>query len=165
MNHSSVEPEQSVEHGRDNRVHIVVEEGVQSEVEPDYLEEIALSVLEAEQVSGGDISVLVSDNSTVQELNARYRGKDEPTDVLSFVASESPGPDTQENSGDIVISVSSVAENAERFRVSVAEELCRVLIHGVLHICGWNHTTNDDDEPMLRRQEALLRSVGREHIK
>ncbi|MFW6368247.1 MAG: rRNA maturation RNase YbeY [Spirochaetota bacterium] len=165
MNHSNVDPDQPPGDSRGNRVHIIVADAIHPVVPAEELEDIALAVLQAEQAAGAEVSVLVDDDATVRELNVRFRGKNEPTDVLSFLSSESAGGDNRRNSGDIVISVSSVAANAERFGVSVDEELRRVLIHGMLHICGWNHATNDDDEPMLQRQEALLRSVSREHIR
>ncbi len=131
------------------------------------LESLAERVLSAEGFAGHSISVLIEGDEAIRELNRRYRGLDEPTDVLTFVSAESAGyPVTssaevgeRRHAGDIIISLPAVRRNADTFGIEEEKELQRVLIHGVLHICGWQHKSNDADEPMLRRQEELLRSL------
>ncbi len=131
------------------------------------LESLAGRVLSAEGFPDHSISVLIEGDDAVRELNRRYRGLDEPTDVLTFVSAESADyPVTssvdvgeRRHAGDIIISLPAVRRNADTFSIEEEEELRRVLIHGVLHICGWQHESNDADEPMLRRQEELLRSL------
>ncbi len=131
------------------------------------LESLAEQVLSAENCSDRSISVLIEGDETVQELNRRYRGIDAPTDVLTFVSAEAAEHPVTFNAdfgerahaGDIIISLPAVRRNADTFNIGEEEELCRVLIHGVLHVCGWQHKSNDDDEPMLQRQEELLRSL------
>ena len=140
----------------------------------------------------------VSDDR-IRELNRQWRGKDESTDILSFVQSDVPGdcadvvwpagfgdetseydenpeydascegcedmePESAPDGaaprarllGDMVISLDSLKRNADYFSVSEDEELYRLLIHGVLHLLGEDHSTNEPSEPMLKKQEQLL---------
>jgi probable rRNA maturation factor len=116
----------------------------------------------------------VSDDS-IQELNKTYRGKDEPTDILSFVQMDDvqdfdwpdleyeeaeEGEDGNTILGDIVISLDTLQRNAQSFTVSPDEELFRLLIHGILHLLGGDHETNDESEPMLIQQEEILSRLG-----
>ena len=109
-----------------------------------------------------ELSVLFCDNRYIKTLNAQFRDKDEPTDVLSFPLGETIHTGKGESSflaGDIAISLDALGENAGFFDVSVDEELRRLLIHGILHLSGADHTTNDDEEPMLRIQEEILKDL------
>jgi probable rRNA maturation factor len=116
---------------------------------------------------GWDLSLLFCGNAYMKTLNARYRNRDEPTDVLSFPLGETM-EDGAEGSrylpGDIVISLDALAENAGYFAVSPDEELRRLLIHGILHLDGLDHGDNDPDQPMLRLQEKILRELSGERI-
>ncbi len=105
-----------------------------------------------------ELSLVVCNDSFIRELNSRYRRKDEATDVLSFTQSLE---DTGEKiyAGDIVVSLDSVKKNAVQFGVSVDEEFKRVIIHGILHLSGMDHTTNKAREPMLVKQEQILHSL------
>ena len=110
-----------------------------------------------------EVSVLFCNNSYIRSLNAQYRSKDEPTDVLSFPLGErSPGG--RYVAGDIVVSLDALEENARFFRVSPDEELRRLLVHGILHLCGEDHRTNKAKEPMLQTQEEILASLAGERI-
>jgi probable rRNA maturation factor len=109
-----------------------------------------------------ELSVLFCGNSYIQELNSRYRGRDEPTDVLSFALGENAGE--RYLPGDIVISLETLEENAACFKVSPDEELRRLLIHGILHLSGMDHASNVPDEPMLKRQEEILWEMEPYHI-
>jgi probable rRNA maturation factor len=113
-----------------------------------------------------DLSVLFCDDKTIQALNARYRLRDEATDVLSFElgAEEEAGDGPRYLPGDIVISLETLRENARSFETSEDEELRRLLIHGILHLDGMDHASNDAGEPMLILQESLLAKLGDEHI-
>ncbi|MDR1412215.1 MAG: rRNA maturation RNase YbeY [Spirochaetaceae bacterium] len=108
---------------------------------------------------GWDLSILLCNDAYIRRLNARYRGRDEPTDVLSFSLGETC-PDGEGGErylpGDIVISLETLEENSRFFEVSFDEELRRVIIHGMLHLSGMDHETNGKDEPMLLLQEQIL---------
>jgi probable rRNA maturation factor len=110
---------------------------------------------------------VLCDDQTIKALNARYRGRDEATDVLSFeLGAEETGDDGSARwlPGDIVISLDGLEENARYFKVSEDEELRRLLIHGILHLDGMDHQTNDEAEPMIVLQERILTRLGEERI-
>jgi probable rRNA maturation factor len=115
---------------------------------------------------GWDISILYCGDSFIRALNARYRGRDEATDILSFPQGEGfpPAPGGRRPAGDIVISLDTLAENAGFFGVPVDEELRRLLIHGILHLHGMDHETNNKTEPMLRLQEEILDNLAGERV-
>ena len=116
-----------------------------------------------------EVSVVLCDDPFIRELNQRYRGKDEPTDVLSF-GQEGPEWVAADKgagnfvAGDIVISLDSMRENARTFNVDEEEELKRLLIHGFLHLSGMDHADNSPQEPMIAYQERVLSELTEEHI-
>lgn len=107
-----------------------------------------------------EFSLTLCDNIYIQEINKTYREKDAPTDVISFVMSDEPFPtgvaEEFYSAGDIIISLDYVKENSSYFNVPYEEELQRVLIHGILHLKGMDHETNNPDEEMLIEQERVL---------
>jgi probable rRNA maturation factor len=115
---------------------------------------------------GWDLSVLFCDNQYIRDLNARFRDKDEATDILSFPLGETVIEEGQTRflPGDLVISLEMLAENAQYFSVSQDEELRRLLIHGILHLDGMDHATNAETEPMLQFQEEILAHLNGERI-
>jgi probable rRNA maturation factor len=126
-----------------------------------------LKVLSALGKDRWDLSVLLCGNPYIRVLNARYRDRDEATDVLSFSLGEAFRDEGGEEwflPGDIVLSLETLAENARYFKVSEDEELRRLLIHGILHLAGMDHGTNEPGESMLKLQENLLGEFGGERI-
>jgi probable rRNA maturation factor len=129
-----------------------------------------LKVLKILNRDGWDLSVLFCGSGYIQSLTARYRNKNEATDVLSFAFGETAGfPAKGEKGnrylpGDIVISLENLEENALHFGVSGDEELRRLLIHGILHLDGMDHGTNKPAEPMLQLQEKILTELSGERI-
>ena len=130
--------------------------------EPQWLPKILPfleAVLKKLQLSGWELSVLFCKDDFIQELNKNYRQLDMPTDVLSF-NSGSTYQDEEGvewfSAGDIVISVDTLAKNAVEFDVSQDQELKRLLIHGILHLSGMDHSDNSPEQPMLQFQEIVL---------
>jgi probable rRNA maturation factor len=126
-----------------------------------------LKVLAALGKDRWDLSLLLCNDACIRALNVRYRERDEATDVLSFVLGESLRDEGGEEwflPGDIVVSLETLAENARYFKVSQDEELRRLLVHGILHLTGMDHSTNKAAEPMLELQEKLLAEFARERI-
>ena len=116
------------------------------------------SVLKNLKKDKWDLSVLFCNNSYIRSLNAKYRKKDEPTDVLSFPLGET-SPSGRYLAGDIVVSLDALEENTGFFNVSGNEELRRLLVHGILHLAGEDHKTNGAFESMLKKQEEILSIV------
>ncbi|MFA6023946.1 MAG: rRNA maturation RNase YbeY [Candidatus Gracilibacteria bacterium] len=101
-----------------------------------------------------DLELLLTDDSTIHALNKQYRGKDRPTDVLSF-SLEDPV-----HLGQLVISVDRAREQAEQIGQSLEEELRFLFAHGVLHLLGYDHEEPEEEKEMLEKTYALLgRSV------
>lgn len=123
-------------------------------------------VLEAIGEEDQEVSIVLCSNEFIRNLNNVYRGKDEPTDVLSFAQAdeESPGDAAAKTAGDVVISLEAAAENARRFDVKLDEEIRRLLIHGVLHLLGWDHSDNAPDQEMLVFQEKILGDLRGERL-
>ena len=107
-----------------------------------------------------EVSILFTCDAFIHKLNNEYRGKDEPTDVLSFAQVDSKETFPEKGgffyAGDIVISMETLAKNAEYFGISMNEELKRLLVHGILHLSGMDHENNNPDQPMLVKQEKIL---------
>lgn len=148
-----------------NRVAISAEEDPLP-LREDNIRRFILGVLDSLAHDRWDLSVLFCGDRYIRKLNAQFRRKDEPTDVLSFTLGETIEEDGEIRylPGDIVISLETLAENARYFKVSPEEELRRLLIHGILHLAGMDHATNADIEPMLRLQESLMAEQSRERI-
>ena len=103
----------------------------------------------------GEVNVLVAGNREIRELNRRYRGQDKVTDVLSFPADGGAGKDFV---GDIAISAELAAQSARQFGHAPAEELKILLLHGVLHLAGYDHER--DNGRMARMEERLRAQMG-----
>jgi probable rRNA maturation factor len=103
----------------------------------------------------GKVNVLVTGSSELRSLNRRFRSKDQPTDVLSFP----PGPCFVNGlAGDIAISADIAGQNARRLGHSAAQEIKILVLHGVLHLAGYDHER--DDGLMAGREAQLRRSLG-----
>lgn len=131
----------------------------------DSLQHFVLRVLEELSVQNWEVSVLLVDDNTMQDLNRQFRDIDRPTDVLSFAAFDASAPEHAPTAGpvaagDIVIDLPQVDRQAREWEVSAEEELRRMTVHGVLHLAGHDHQSNSfEEEPMLRLQESILQSV------
>ena len=103
---------------------------------------------QAQEMAGvsGEVDILIAGNRRLQELNRRFRRKDKPTDVLSF-----PRPE----GGDIAISADIALENAGRYGHAAAEELKILVLHGMLHLAGYDH---EADQGRMAKAEARLRA-------
>ena len=122
----------------------------------------ALKVLDEIKRNNWELSILLCDDRTIKELNNQYRNKNEPTDILSFNLGETI-QDTY-LPGDIVISLDTLRENADFFKIPQDEELRRLIIHGILHLDGMEHETIEPNEPMLLLQEEILNKLKNQHI-
>jgi probable rRNA maturation factor len=148
---------------------ICSDEGNELAIPSSYSESFVAEVLDYLEIRDKEISILFTDDAYMQNLNFEYRGIDSPTDVLSFsqVQESIPfdTPDTAVSSillGDIIISIETLNSNADSFKVDYDEELKRLLIHGILHLTGMDHDTNDGSEKMLQLQERILHEI---HVK
>ena len=121
------------------------------------------AVLEYEKFEGpAEISVTFVDNAAIQELNAQYRGKDMPTDVLSFPLGENGVYDKNEDTGasllgDIVISMEKAMEQAELYGHALQREVAFLTVHSMLHLLGYDHEAGGLEAVRMReKEEAVL---------
>ena len=111
-----------------------------------------LDILHQHQV---ELSLALVDNREIQGLNARYRKKNKPTDVLSF-PSGGQLPNGLEILGDVVISVEKAEEQARKRRKTLEQEMESLLIHGILHLLGYDHERSEKDAKIMRRMEKKI---------
>ncbi len=114
------------------------------------------AVTQAEGITGGEISVTFVDASTIATLNETHLGRAGSTDVIAFNLAEPRQP-----LGDIYVCPEVAAKSAEEWDVELREELLRLVIHGLLHVAGYDHPEGQErfDSDMFRRQEAILAAV------
>ena len=125
------------------------------------LTSLARRVLAGQEVGApAQLSVVVTDDGTVRDLNRRFRGKDAATDVLSFGLDASDAfvtpPDSLHLLGEVVISFPTAERQAREQGRDVGEELEHLLVHGCLHLLGYDHAAAADASAMRAREEALL---------
>ncbi|ACK66294.1 protein of unknown function UPF0054 [Rippkaea orientalis PCC 8801] len=115
-----------------------------------------------------ELTLRLTEDLEIQTLNAQYRQKNQPTDVLAFAALEVDFPVPAEEIaaleplylGDIIISVETANKQAQQNHHSLLVELAWLAAHGLLHLLGWDHPDEDSLEAMLSQQETLLTLVG-----
>ena len=104
----------------------------------------------------GDIVVLLTDDESVRELNARFRDKDRPTNVLSFPAPDNAAP----HLGDIVLAYGVCATEAQAQVKSLSDHLSHLVVHGVLHLLGRDHEDDAEAEEMEAEEREILAQIG-----
>src|SRR5437764_8045172 len=121
------------------------------------MREAVRAVLAGEGVADAEISLAFVDNSTIQRLNQRYLQHDEPTDVLSFPLSE---VGARRLAGELVIGAEVAQAQATSRGHDVQAELALYVIHGLLHLCGYDDTTTQAAAAMRRRERHYLQLLG-----
>lgn len=115
-------------------------------------------VLKEEGVNDGEVSVVLSDDEFIKGINRKFRGVNEPTDVLAFdYSTKAPSVRIPKTLlGEIIVSTETCAKQAKEYKVDFKKELSLLLIHGVLHLLGYNHTDKEDRGLMRRKERELL---------
>ncbi|MFQ5465593.1 MAG: rRNA maturation RNase YbeY [Thermodesulfobacteriota bacterium] len=120
------------------------------------IKKMARVVLEELGLDDSELSLLLTDNDGIRVLNREFRRIDRPTDVLSFPMGEGG------MLGDVVISIEKARAQADEFGVTLAEELARLLVHGILHLVGHDHTAGGTQARRMKEVERELLGVLRE---
>jgi probable rRNA maturation factor len=121
------------------------------------LRETVRTVLAGESIADYEISLAFVDNQTSQRLNKQFLNHDGPTDVLSFPLSDSRG---KKLSGELVIGAEVAREQAQARGHDVHNELALYVIHGLLHLCGFDDKSPPDAEQMRARERHYLKAMG-----
>jgi probable rRNA maturation factor len=106
-----------------------------------------------------ELAVLLADDAHVRDMNAHWRGKDTATNVLSFPAAPAHGPGPR-HLGDIVLACETVEREARAQDKPFDHHLVHLVVHGFLHLIGYDHGTDDEAEEMERRERDILARLG-----
>jgi probable rRNA maturation factor len=149
-------------------INISVEQKLKVTPEEGWLRIIALRTLEAEGIAPPvEMGLVITDNKTIQKLNKTYRDEDKPTDVLAFHMS----PDTSQESelsfvgppdgvrhlGEVVISYPQAVKQAQERGHGVAQELTLLIVHGILHLLGYDDELPEMEKQMKARENEILK--------
>lgn len=120
---------------------------------------LAQKMLRAVGEADAELGIELVGDRRMRQLNHRYRHRDAPTDVLAFSLREAPGPSSP-LLGDVVISLHTAARQAKAQGHSLNREIVMLLVHGLVHLCGYDHERGEREaRRMRRREEAVLRSL------
>jgi probable rRNA maturation factor len=131
---------------------ISVSNPVECKVNINLIKNIAISIIEEELEKNDNyyLEIILTDDIEIQKLNKEYRNVDSPTDVLTFVYDKPI-------LGEIYISCQRIEEQSKKFSTTFNEELTYILIHGLLHICGYDHEKDESfNEPMFDLQKKYF---------
>ncbi|MBT8259908.1 MAG: rRNA maturation RNase YbeY [Bacteroidia bacterium] len=113
------------------------------------------TIIASENCKVGEINYIFCSDDYLHELNLKYLNHDTLTDIISFDYCVG-----KELHGDIYISIDRVEENAEEFKVTFTEELHRVIIHGILHFCGYKDKSEEDTQLMRSKENEALKVLS-----
>ncbi|MEM9837547.1 MAG: rRNA maturation RNase YbeY [Pseudomonadota bacterium] len=142
----------------------IIEENAWSALEPEALAERCLEataeVMEAPDLAR-ETTALFTDDASVQALNAEWRGKDKPTNVLSFPAEPIPGlPAEIQPLGDLALAYGTCAREADEKNITMKDHAAHLLVHGLLHLLGYDHIADDEAEAMESLERQVLSRMG-----
>jgi probable rRNA maturation factor len=136
-------------------INFVVEPGADVSIDNERIESLARFVLSEEGATDRwEVAVVLTTDKRLRDLHRQFMGIDSETDVMTFPSDPIEGE--SQSSGDIVISVDRAAEQGIEFGHSREQEIEYLIVHGVLHLCGWNDRDDNDREKMLMRQDELI---------
>jgi probable rRNA maturation factor len=131
-----------------------------------WLRDVARRVLAAEGVAGpANVGIVIADDETVRDLNRRFLGLDEPTDVLSFGLAAADGapfalPPEEISLGEVVVAYPTALRQAQEAGRPIEAEAAHLLVHGILHLLGYDHERPEDERAMRRREEEILAGLA-----
>jgi probable rRNA maturation factor len=146
-----------------NTVFVSAIEAFERFVEIEDLRRIANGVLLAEGISAAELGVLVTDDEAIRRLNAEYAEEDASTDVLAFSLREGEefvSPDEVARLGEVIISYPTASRQAAEGGRLVDGEMAHLLVHGILHLLGYDHTETEEERVMRVRTEELLTALS-----
>jgi probable rRNA maturation factor len=148
-------------------INVQIKRGYGKSVSKKWLQLLAEAALESEGAAHPvELGIVVTDDSTIRRLNRFYRGIDKTTDVLSFALTEdvadadfiTPG-DGVSRLGEVIISYPRAVAQAQEHGHSVEREIAWLLIHGILHLLGYDHQDNQSEAIMRKREDKILREI------
>lgn len=125
-----------------------------------FLRNAALQTLQHEQVESGSMTLVVTDEETIQRLNKEFADLDQPTDVLAFEGAEDDPDNPGRYYGDVIIALAVAERQAQEADHSIEDELSLLTVHGTLHLLGYDHATSVEKNAMWAAQSAILDHLG-----
>ena len=156
-------------------INVLIDENFEGYLEVSWLQSVAEQVLVAQDAgSRVELGLVITSQERVQQLNQSYLGRDEPTDVLAFSMLPEPlttgeseasspfaqPPDGVLHLGEVIISYPQAVIQAEEHRHSVKREIAILIIHGVLHLLGYEHDKPELERQMKAREKGILSCIG-----
>jgi probable rRNA maturation factor len=150
-------------------VNVLVDDELKSKLDTGWLRGVAEQALIALGAGGdAELGLFIATGERVKKLNRDYLGRDEPTDVLAFSAREEAGnhppfvqpPDGVLHLGEVIISYPQAVKQAEEYKHSVKKEIAVLVIHGTLHLLGYEHDRPELELKMRARESEILSHIG-----
>jgi len=126
------------------------------EIELKGLKGIAQKALPPTNMDGRILNLILTDDVYITNLNYRFTGRNRPTDVLSFPFPGERLPTEEKIWGEVYISLDRAAEQVKDYRVCLKEEVKRLVVHGILHLLGYDHRTEEEAKVMREKEDQLL---------
>ncbi|MBL7124735.1 MAG: rRNA maturation RNase YbeY [Dehalococcoidales bacterium] len=147
-------------------INVLIDEDLEGNLEVGWLQSVAQQILVAQGVGADvELGLVIATQQRVQQLNRSYLGRDEPTDVLAFSTREEMGadlspfvqpPDGVLHLGEVIISYPQAVIQAEEYQHSIKKELAILIIHGVLHLLGYEHDKPELERKVRAREAEIL---------
>lgn len=129
------------------------------EISKTFIKVCVEKILKELNLENVEVSITLTDDETIREINKQWRGKDKPTDVLSFPQEETIGY-KYKVLGDVIISLPYAKKQAKEIGFTFKEEVVRLLIHGILHLLGYDHERSEEDEKiMFDLQDKIFENI------
>lgn len=151
-------------------INVSIEPKLNVSLDENWLQKIAIETLKAEGItSSAEMGLVITDSKTIQKLNRTYRDEDQPTDVLAFhmipgisQELEQPfvrPPDGINHLGEVMISYPQAVKQAQEQGHSMARELALLIVHGILHLLGYDHELPDEEKQMKAKENAIMETL------
>ena len=134
-------------------VHFLENPGDERFSAPDVISKVETLAKYLLKNKNAEVTIIITDDAGIKKINKEYRGKNQATDVLSFPVSDLAIQLPFYNLGDIYISLETSQRQAVQIGHSIREEFYRLLVHGFLHLLGYDHETGEDDEIVMKEKE------------
>ena len=150
-------------------INVLFDEGFEGVIDEGWLRQVAAKALTAEHQPDAEMGTFITGQDKIRQLHKEYMGEDEPTDVLSFAMREKGLPDTPDfvfpsgdaaHLGEVIISYPQAEMQAAEHGHSTRKEVSILLIHGVLHLLGYDHDVPERQKKMQAREKALLKLIA-----
>ena len=154
-------------------ISILFDEGFEQCLAADWLEQVMAGILVlAKASSRSEVSLVITGLERIRQLNKQYLDEDGPTDVISFAMTELPEdnqpfinpPDDSVHLGEVIICYPQAVKQAEEHHHDVKKELVLLMIHGALHLLGFDHGTPEEEKTMRGREADILKIIGEKYL-